>query len=127
VTKTPIENCRPPLTDSGHQRLGHRLVPRTSDDDPARVAVIDRLCHPITQQVIRDEALRREIVLLTDEYRQVDGAWLMAQLQAWELECTSSADLTRRRGIAVVLENRKAEILRKLRDKSHALGTRMRK
>lgn len=123
MTKTPIENCHPPLSDSGHQRLGHRFIPRT-DDDPARAEAVNHLCHchPVTEQ-----ALRREIVDLAAEYYRVDRAWLTAQLQAWELEYTASAGLMARNGMAAGLASRENEILRKLRDKCRALGMRSQK
>ena len=124
----PIADCHPPLSvNDGHPRM--HTIPRTDTDDPARAAVIDRFCHchPVTQELIRCDALRREIVDLAEEYYRVNRAWLMAQLRAWELAGTSSADLTRRKGMAVDLGAVRDEILRKLRDKCRALGMRSQK
>ncbi len=124
MIKRPIEDCHPPLSDAAERLLRHMTIPRTDSDDPARAALVDRLCycHPVTEQ-----DLRREIVDLAAEYLRVSRAWLMAQLQAWELAGTSSAGLMARNGMATGLRQQMDEILRKLRDKCRALGMRNQK
>jgi len=123
LSKIPIEHWYPPLSDAVERPLRHTPIPRTDTDDPARVAVVDRLCHchPVTEQ-----AARREIVDLAAEYHRVDQAWLMAQLRAWELAEDSTGRMARN-SMASTLGARRDEILRKLRDKCRALGMRTKK
>lgn len=111
----------PPTEISANQaRPTRRLnINRDQSDDPARAQVVDRFCHCHPQA--RD--VKREMNDLAVEYTTLTRAWLAVQCEVWRREWTGclGSELTKHQTCANNLLAKKAEVLRKIRDRAHML------